>query len=81
MVEIGEDVTIISSKSWHPDWPLQEISVQLLGIVTLSQIKQSAKLGQEYWSRRTERKIKATCGQRSNGFMGVSFATAMETTD
>lgn len=43
LVDTGADVTIITPKSWHPNWPLQEVDVQLLGIGTLSQIKQSSR--------------------------------------
>ena len=38
------DVAIISPKSWHPNWPLQEVSIQLLETETLSQVKQSTSL-------------------------------------
>ncbi|KAL6068070.1 hypothetical protein STEG23_001423 [Scotinomys teguina] len=43
LVDTGADVTIITPKSWHPNWPLQEVNVQFLGIGTLSQIKQSLR--------------------------------------
>ncbi|KAL6040906.1 hypothetical protein STEG23_037882 [Scotinomys teguina] len=43
LVDTGADVTIITPKSWHPNWPLQEVNVQFLGIGTLSQIKQSSR--------------------------------------
>ncbi|KAK7794991.1 hypothetical protein U0070_014512, partial [Myodes glareolus] len=29
--------------SWHPNWPLQEVDVQLLGIGTLFQVKQGSE--------------------------------------
>ena len=41
--DTGMDVTNISPKSWHPDCLLQEVKVQLRGIETLSQVKQSTK--------------------------------------
>lgn len=34
---------IIAPKSWQPGWPLWEVNVQLLGIGTLSQVKQSTR--------------------------------------
>ena len=43
MVDTGVDVTIIAPKSWHPNWPLQEVNFQFLGIETLSQVKQSTR--------------------------------------
>lgn len=39
MVETGADITI-SSKSWLPDWTLQEVNIQFQGVGTLSQVKQ-----------------------------------------
>ena len=36
LLDIGVDVTIITSESWHLDWPLQETDIQFLGIGTLS---------------------------------------------
>ncbi|KAL6072049.1 hypothetical protein STEG23_002098, partial [Scotinomys teguina] len=42
-VDRGADVTIIALEFWHPNCPLQEENVQLLGIGTLSQVKQSAR--------------------------------------
>ncbi|KAL6087172.1 hypothetical protein STEG23_007695 [Scotinomys teguina] len=42
-VDTGADVTIIAPEFWHPNWPVQEVNVQLLGIGTLSQVKQSAR--------------------------------------
>lgn len=39
IVDMGVDVTIISPKFWYPDWPLQEVSVQFLGIGTVFQVK------------------------------------------
>ena len=41
LVDTDTDATIISPKSWHPGWPLQEVNIQLLRIV--SQVKQSTK--------------------------------------
>ena len=43
LLDAGTDITIISPKSWHPDWPLLKINIQLPGIETLSKIKQSTK--------------------------------------
>ncbi|KAL6065033.1 hypothetical protein STEG23_028902 [Scotinomys teguina] len=43
VVDTGADVTIIAPEFWHPKWPVQEVNVQLLGIGTLSQVKQSAR--------------------------------------
>lgn len=40
MVDAGTDATIISPKSWPPDWPLQKADIQFQGVGTLSQIKQ-----------------------------------------
>lgn len=34
---------IIAPKSWQPGWPLWEVNVQLLGIGSLSQVKQSTR--------------------------------------
>ncbi|KAL6094337.1 hypothetical protein STEG23_002841 [Scotinomys teguina] len=42
-VDTGADVTIIAPEFWYPNWPVQEVNVQLLGIGTLSQVKQSAR--------------------------------------
>ena len=41
LVDTGMDVTIISSESWQPNWPLECINVQFIGIGTLSQVKPS----------------------------------------
>lgn len=43
MVDTGADVTIISPKSWPTSWPLQGVDMQLQGVGTLSQIKQSTR--------------------------------------
>ncbi|KAL6030846.1 hypothetical protein STEG23_024726 [Scotinomys teguina] len=43
LVVTGADITIIAPEFWHPNWPVQEVNVQLLGIGTLSQVKQSAR--------------------------------------
>lgn len=32
---------IISQESWNPNWPLQDVATQFLGIGTLFQVKQS----------------------------------------
>lgn len=41
LLNIGTDVTLMAPEFWHPNLPLQEVNVQLLEIVTLSQVKQS----------------------------------------
>ena len=41
LVDIGADVSILSQKSWNPDWPLQKVYTQFIGIGKLSQIRQS----------------------------------------
>jgi hypothetical protein len=41
IVDIGVDVTIISSKSWPVSWPLQEVDIKFQGVENLSQIKKS----------------------------------------
>ena len=38
------DVSIITPESWNPNWPLQEVDVQVLGIQTLFQVKQNVGL-------------------------------------
>lgn len=43
LVDAGADVTIISPKSWHPDWFLHEVNIQVFVIGTLSQVKQSTR--------------------------------------
>lgn len=43
MVETGADITIISSKSWLPDWTLKEVNIQFQGVGTLSQVKQAVR--------------------------------------
>ena len=42
-MDTSEDVSVISPESWHPNWPLQEVNVQFLGIGSISQVKQSAR--------------------------------------
>jgi hypothetical protein len=32
LVDIGADVSILSQKSWNPDWPLQKVYTQLIVI-------------------------------------------------
>ena len=34
LVATVEDVTLIAPESWHPNWSLQEVNVQFLGIGT-----------------------------------------------
>lgn len=43
LVDTGADVTVISQKSWNPDWPLQKVNIQFLGLGTWPQIKQSTR--------------------------------------
>ena len=43
LMDTGVNVSIITPESWHPNWPLQEADVQLLGIRTISQVKQSMR--------------------------------------
>ena len=40
LLDTGADVSIITPEPWHPNWPLQEVDVQFLGIGTLSRVKQ-----------------------------------------
>lgn len=37
------DVAIISQRSWQNDWTLQDVHIQLLMTVTLSEVKQTRK--------------------------------------
>ena len=39
LLDTGADVSIITPEPWHPNWPLQEVDVQFLGIGTLSRVK------------------------------------------
>ena len=39
LIDTGADVSIITPESWHPNLPLQEADVQLLGIGTISEFK------------------------------------------
>ena len=61
LIDMGVDLSIITPESWHPNWPLQEADVHLLGIGTLSQVKQSTRwvdsIGLE-----EQRKAEAICG-------------------
>ena len=41
LVDTGAAVSILSQKSQNPDWPLQKVYTQFIGIGELSQIKQS----------------------------------------
>ena len=43
LLNMGLNVTIFTSESWHSNWPLQDADVQFLGIRTLSQVKQSMR--------------------------------------
>ena len=36
LLDMGVDMSIITSESWHPNWPLQEADVQFLKIGNLS---------------------------------------------
>ena len=40
LLDMGLDVSIIAAESWYLNWPFQEEDVQLLGIGTLSHVKQ-----------------------------------------
>ena len=41
LIDTGGDVTFITPEYWHPYLPFQDADVQLLGIGTISQVKQS----------------------------------------
>ena len=43
LVDTGADINILSQKSWNPDWPLQKVYTQFIGIGKLSQIRQSVR--------------------------------------
>ena len=43
LIDTGAEVSIITPESWHLNWPLQEADVQLLGIGTISRVKQSTR--------------------------------------
>ena len=36
LVDTGAGVSILSQKSWNPDWPLQKVYTQFIGIGKLS---------------------------------------------
>lgn len=44
MVETGADITIISSKSWLPDWTLQEVTILFQGVGTFISGKTSCEM-------------------------------------
>ena len=44
LIDTGGDVTFITPEYWHPYLPFQDADVQLLGIGTISQVKQTMKL-------------------------------------
>ena len=43
LLDTGADMTILTSESLHLNCPFQEADVQILGIETLSQVKQSTR--------------------------------------
>lgn len=43
LLDSDTDVSIISQESWDPNWPLQEVSTQFVGIRTFSPVKQSVE--------------------------------------
>lgn len=43
IIDIGLDVTIISPTSWHPEWLLQKVNIQLPGVGTLPLVKELKK--------------------------------------
>ena len=43
LIASGVAVSIITPESWHPNWPLQEADVQLLGNGTITQVKHSTR--------------------------------------
>ena len=53
------DVTKIEPDSWHPNWPLQEVNVQVLGIGTLSQVKQNTRWVKCIETEEQRRKLKS----------------------
>ena len=40
ILETRRDVTIVTLKSWHPNFPLQEVDVHFLELGTLYHVKQ-----------------------------------------
>lgn len=42
-MDTGVEVKIIAPESWHQNWLLQVVNVQLLGTGTLSQVKQNMR--------------------------------------
>ena len=43
LMDIGADVSTFSQMSSNPDWPLQKVYTQFIGINILSQIRQSVQ--------------------------------------
>ena len=43
LIDIGEDVSIITPESCQSNWSLQDADVQLLGIGTISQVNQRTR--------------------------------------
>ena len=43
LIESGTAVSIITTESWDPHWPLQEAGVRLLGNGTITQVKHSTR--------------------------------------
>ena len=57
LVDIRADVSILSQKSWNPDWPLQKVYTQFIGIGKLSQIRQSVPWGYLCGTGRANREV------------------------
>ena len=58
LVDTGADVSILSQKSWNPDWPLQKVYTQFIGIGKLSRVRQSVQcVGSEGHT-----KVETLCG-------------------
>ena len=51
LVDTGADINILSQKSWNPDWPLQKVYTQFIGIGKLSQIRQSVQWITGVWDQ------------------------------
>lgn len=43
LVDTGADAGIHSQTSWNPDWPLQKLYTQFMGIGKLSEIRQNVQ--------------------------------------
>lgn len=58
LIDTGADVTIIKPKSWHPNWPLQDVNIQFLETWTLPLVKQSTRWVEFIGSEGQRRKLK-----------------------